>query len=153
MPKQSPLQAALADRVDVRHQFGLAGAERAEPLHPSREVVYDLARVCRQGGERRQPNHRAHLQPLGAAVRQLQHVVEEASSSSHRRSIDPAIQNPDERAQDWARPDQGRRRLQQEPDAGREKHVAGRGREGPDAGLFLSDRFEPAQPLRTAPRT
>ena len=68
-----------ADRiVDERAQLGPGVQEAHQARHELGILLEQRSLEHRHRAERQQPDHRAHLETLGAAVGQTQHVVEEA---------------------------------------------------------------------------
>ena len=74
-----PAQPALQRIVDERRELGpRSRGSRRNRATTSGYFVAQLASNTVDRAQRQQPDHRAHLEPLRAAVGQAQHVVEEA---------------------------------------------------------------------------
>src|SRR5262245_32165203 len=69
--------ARWARVVDSGNQFRTPDEEAAEALADLRVLLYKCSLKDSRCTERQQAHHRAHLETLGLAIRQAQHIVEE----------------------------------------------------------------------------
>ena len=73
-PSVDPRVAGVVDRGEqLWHRFDPAPQPRQQVV----AELHSLERQDRRGAQRQEPDHRTHLEPRGASVRQAEHVVEE----------------------------------------------------------------------------
>ena len=82
MPAQQREQAAVAASLlipvrDQRRQVRSVGEEPFQTPLELRQPLEEFGLECLDGEQRYEPDHRAHLEGLHGAIRQMQHVVEE----------------------------------------------------------------------------